>query len=243
MHSIKIASLEDDPHQINLFRDILTQAGYAFSGYADGRTFMAALGKEQFDLVLLDWHLPEITGEDTLRWIRATLGYHLPVIFVTSRSSEEDLVQGLRSGADDYLIKPVRRHELLARIDALLRRAGVQTTRTEDAPFEIAGYRIDPIERTVQLQDQTIVLPAKEFDLALLFFQNVGRLMSRDHITMAVWNREVPATSRTLATHLSNIRQKLQLRPENGVRLISSYALGYRLELTHHDNNDESTVS
>ena len=97
---------------------------------------------------------------------------------------------------------------------------------------QIADGVVKPDAGTIEIDGAPVALAPKEFDLALLFFRNIGRLMSRDVLAECVWNREIPATSRTLDTHLSNIRQKLQLRPEHGVRLSSSYALGYRLELT-----------
>ena len=104
------------------------------------------------------------------------------------------------------------------------------------------GPGVDPAARVITLDDVAITLAPKEFELALLFFRNIGRLMSRDVLAECVWNREIPATSRTLDTHLSNIRQKLQLRPQHGVRLTSSYALGYRLELVS-PTDDGQTLS
>ncbi|RAP59857.1 DNA-binding response regulator [Achromobacter sp. HZ01] len=227
---MKIASLEDDLDQARRIQQVLTTAGYSCASYQQSRDLLAALRTEHFDLVLLDWHLPDIDGDDVVRWLRANIGARIPVIFLTNRSSEDDLVEGLRAGADDYIVKPLRPQELLARVAALLRRSQISEPVREG--FEVARYRIEPGARTISLDGAPVALAPKEFDLALLFFRNIGRLMSRDVLAECVWNREIPATSRTLDTHLSNIRQKLQLRPEHGVRLSSSYALGYRLELT-----------
>ncbi len=226
---MKIASLEDDLDQARRIQHVLTAAGYTCSSFQQGRDLLAALRTEVFDLVLLDWNLPDIDGDDVVRWLRANMGYSMPVIFLTSRSQEDDLVEGLRAGADDYIVKPLRPLELLARVAALLRRS--QVAEPEEKAFSIANYRIEPSMRTISLNAVPITLAPKEFELALLFFRNMGRLLSRDVLSESVWNREIPATSRTLDTHLSNIRQKLQLRPEHGVRLTSSYALGYRLEI------------
>lgn len=226
---MKIASLEDDLDQARRIQHVLTAAGYTCSSYQQGRDLLAALRTEVFDLVLLDWNLPDIDGDDVVRWLRANMGYSVPVIFLTNRSQEDDLVEGLRAGADDYIVKPLRPLELLARVAALLRRS--QVAEPEEKAFSVASYRIEPSMRTISLNGVAITLAPKEFELALLFFRNMGRLLSRDVLSESVWNREIPATSRTLDTHLSNIRQKLQLRPENGVRLTSSYALGYRLEI------------
>ncbi len=226
---MKIASLEDDLDQARRIQQVLTAAGYACTSYHQSRDLLAALRTEAYDLVLLDWHLPDIDGDDVVRWLRTHIGARIPVIFLTNRSAEDDLVEGLRAGADDYIVKPMRPLELLARVAALLRRS--QITEPVDQTIEVARYRVDPAARVITLDDAAITLAPKEFELALLFFRNVGRLMSRDVLAECVWNREIPATSRTLDTHLSNIRQKLQLRPQHGVRLTSSYALGYRLEL------------
>ena len=218
---MKIASLEDDLDQARRIQQVLTTAGYSCASYQQSRDLLAALRTEHFDLVLLDWHLPDIDGDDVVRWLRANIGARIPVIFLTNRSSEDDLVEGLRAGADDYIVKPLRPQELLARVAALLRRSQISEPVREG--FEVARYRIEPGARTIFLDGAPVALAPKEFDLALLFFRNIGRLMSRDVLAECVWNREIPATSRTLDTHLSNIRQKLQLRPEHGVRLSSSY--------------------
>lgn len=226
---MKIASLEDDLDQARRIQQVLTSAGYTCTSYQQSGDLLAALRTEHFDLVLLDWQLPDMDGDDVLRWLRANIGARIPVIFLTNRSSEDDLVEGLRAGADDYIVKPLRPLELVARVAALLRRS--QMAQPANDAFEVARYRIEPAARAISLDGAAVSLAPKEFELALLFFRNVGRLMSRDVLAECVWNREIPATSRTLDTHLSNIRQKLQLRPEQGVRLTSSYALGYRLEL------------
>ena len=235
---MKIASLEDDLDQARRIQQVLSAAGYVCTSYHQSRDLLAALRAETFDLVLLDWHLPDIDGDDVVRWLRTHIGARIPVIFLTNRSAEDDLVEGLRAGADDYIVKPMRPLELLARVAALLRRS--QIAEPQDQTLEVARYRVDPAGRSISLDDIAIALAPKEFELALLFFRNVGRLMSRDVLAECVWNREIPATSRTLDTHLSNIRQKLQLRPQHGVRLTSSYALGYRLELVSPSEDGES---
>lgn len=228
---MNIASLEDDAAQGQLIETILTSGGYQCTLYTQGRDLLAALPKAKpFDLILLDWEVPDISGLDVLHWIRANNGYTVPVMFITSRTTEQDLVKGLQAGADDYMIKPIRTAELLARVAALLRRSNISYVN-EQQPFTCGAYQIDPTAGTIRLRGEEIELAPKEYELALLFFRNPGRLFSRDVISSSVWNRDIPATSRTLDTHLSNIRRKLQLHPEQGVLLTASYALGYRLEL------------
>ena len=226
---MNIASLEDDPIQAEFIRNSLTQAGYTCTIFSSGKALLSALAKpNDFQLLLLDWEVPDVSGLDVLHWVRSTLGYALPVLFLTSRSEEADLIQGLQAGADDYMKKPLREGELLARVQALLRRANPITQ--SNAPFDFGIYHIDPFNNKILLRGEEVILAPKEYELALLLFRNPGRLFSRDVLSTAVWNREIPATSRTLDTHLSNIRRKLELRPENGIKLNASYALGYRLE-------------
>lgn len=226
-----IASLEDDHAQGLLIQHTLEQAGYQCQLFVRGHDLLSALPRDNpFDLILLDWEVPDISGLDVLHWIRDNIGYTTPVMFITSRTNEQDLVTGLQAGADDYMIKPIRVAELEARVAALLRRSGAGTAN-EHRPFTCGAYHIDPRQCTITVNGEQPELAPKEYELALLFMRNPGRLFSRDVLSMSVWNRDIPATSRTLDTHLSNIRRKLSLRPENGVRLHASYALGYRLEL------------
>ena len=226
---MKIAILEDDLAQATQMVLAVKKMGYGCKHYSSGKELMSALrDPEMFDLLILDWELPEITGKDVLTWVRSNIGYSLPILFLTSRTSEEDLVEAIEAGADDYISKPYTTEALRVRVLSLLRRAN--PTDVDNTMLEIGPYQIDTQMRSVRLHDEVIALAPKEFDLAVLFFRNMGRLFSRDALSAAIWNREIPATSRTLDTHLSNVRQKLQIRPENGLRIVSSYALGYRLE-------------
>lgn len=235
---MNIASLEDEPGQAQLIRQVLIQAGHGCTSFSTGKALLAVLQKpHDFDMVLVDWEVPDIAGIEVVRWVRSNLGYELPVMFVTSRMLEEDLVEGLQAGADDYLVKPIRAGELLARVEALARRSAVSVPKTQKST-QVGPYEIDDTANTIRLHGVAVTLAPKEYELATLFLRNPWRLFSRDVLSSAVWNREIPPTSRTLDTHLSNIRQKLNLRPENGVRLTSSYALGYRLELI----SDESAA-
>ncbi|NYT83789.1 response regulator transcription factor [Alcaligenaceae bacterium] len=232
---MNIASLEDESVQARLIQQILSEAGHQCTIFSSGREMLSVLARgNDYDLLLLDWEIPDISGLDVLRWVRANLGHGLPIMMLTSRTLEEELVTGLQAGADDYMIKPIRKGELVARVHALLRRN--KPLPASEASFPCGPYEIDPANEAIRLDGQKVELAPKEYELALLLFRNPGRLFSRDVLSNSVWNREIPATSRTLDTHLSNIRRKLQLRPEHGVRLNSSYALGYRLELIDPDS-------
>ncbi|QAA94931.1 response regulator transcription factor [Pollutimonas thiosulfatoxidans] len=227
---MNIASLEDDFSEGRLIQQTLENAGYRCTVFPTSNELLSALRKTQgYDLLLLDWEMPDISGLDVLHWARGNFGPALPIMFLTSRTLEEDLVTGLRAGADDYMIKPIRQGELTARVEALLRRH--HGAPVQELAFRCAAYEIDPGALTISLRGRPVELTPKEYELALLLFRNPGRLFSRDVLSSNVWQRDIPATSRTLDTHLSNLRRKLQLEPQNGLRLNASYALGYRLEI------------
>lgn len=222
-----IGLLEDDPDQAALFRLWLESHGYATRHYPQAAEFRRKLGAESVDLLLLDWNLPDESGIDVLRALRGS-GAKLPVLFLTSRNEEEDIVAGLRAGADDYLSKPPKQGELLARVDALLRRVGFQGQTSEDE--DAAPYRVEVARRRVTLNGREIVLTEREFDLALFLFRRRGRVVSRDALLEGVWNIRGDVATRTVDTHVSRLRKKLELGGEHGWRLNAVYQHGYRLE-------------
>lgn len=222
-----IGLLEDDPDQAALFRLWLESHGYATRHYPQAAEFRRKLGAESVDLLLLDWNLPDESGIDVLRALRGS-GAKLPVLFLTSRNEEEDIVAGLRAGADDYLSKPPKQGELLARVDALLRRVGFQGQTSEDE--DAAPYRVEVARRRVTLNGREIVLTEREFDLALFLFRRRGRVVSRDALLEGVWNIRGDVATRTVDTHVSRLRKKLELSGEHGWKLNAVYQHGYRLE-------------
>lgn len=225
---MNIASVEDDPSQAELIQQILIDAGHECDSFSGGKAFLRAMRERAYDLLVMDWQLPDISGYEVVTHVRQQSGQYPPILFLTSRSLEEDIVTGLAGGADDYMIKPVRRGELVARVTALLRRSYPAAPVNDD--IMVGGYRIDPVARTVSLNGEEIDIAPREFDLALYLFRNMDRLLPRDVVEQAVWGRSLGAGSRTLDTHLSRVRIKLGLRPENGVRLSSVYSYGYRFE-------------
>jgi two-component system, OmpR family, response regulator RegX3 len=186
------------------------------------------MGRESYDLILLDWGIPDISGEEVLEWIRKNVKNPVPVMFVTARDEETDIVTALQKGADDYLVKPVRKLELLARVHALDRRAKKEFSSNEVLDFE--PFQIDSRERKIRRSGDEIELTLKEFDLAVFMFRHMGQLLSRGHILESIWGRNPDLNTRTVDTHVSRIRNKLALTPENGYKLSSVYFYGYRLE-------------
>ena len=224
---MRIAILEDDPDQLALLERWLADAGHDVHPYQSGRETMRHAGRESFDIFVLDWQVPDVSGPEVLAWVRNNVSKHVPVLFVTVRDSEEDIVFALENGADDYMIKPARKHELLARVNALLRRA---YPREEEALLSFPPFEIDTRRGEVRRAGAKIELTPKEFDLAVVLFRNIGRLLSRGHLQESVWGRSGDLATRTVDTHISQVRKKLDLRPETGFRVVPIYNYGYRLE-------------
>jgi DNA-binding response OmpR family regulator len=181
-----------------------------------------------FDLLILDWLLPDLNGDKVLLWVREHYGNDIPVIFVTSMDSESDIVYALETGADDYLVKPVKPLELLARITALGRRSGIDVEPR--GKTSIGNFDIEDTSQTIYSNGDPVSLTQKEFELSSYLLHNVGRLVSRDHLLESVWKRSPKVNTRTIDTHISRIRNKLNLNIENGWNLKAVYQHGYRLE-------------
>lgn len=226
---MRLALLEDDIDQAQALIGWLQGAGHQVQHFARLQACRQALRRESFDILILDWGLPDGNGIDLLAWLRdQDRGRHEPVIFTTARNSEADTVAALDAGADDYLVKPVRRLELLSRLDALWRRAG--SAPTAALALEHPPYRFDLEARRCEFAGEPVDLTEKEFAVAVFFFRNLGNLISRSHLLEAVWGLGAEVSTRTVDTHVSRLRVKLALRPENGYRLAAVYNFGYRLE-------------
>lgn len=224
---MRIAILEDEPDQAALVKSCLAGAEHDCHVFGAGRALIKAAGRESFDLFVLDWQVPDLSGEEVLRWVRKHVPQPVPVMFVTNRDSEQDIVSALEQGADDYMKKPISQKELLARVQSLLRRA---YPRPAVDTLEVGALHFDLKIREIRVSAKVVELTQKEFDLALFLCQNLGRLLSRGHIQEAVWGSTVEIPSRTMDTHVSRIRTKLNLRPEFGFKLTPIYNYGYRLE-------------
>ena len=215
----RILVVEDEQSINDLIEMNLTEAGYICECAYDGLQAADILERESFDLVLLDIMLPEVNGYELLDFIKP-MG--IPVIFITAKGSMEDKVRGLRLGADDYLVKPFEIVELLARVEAVLRRAG--KTQYE---IEVDDLTIDTRSHTVMRGSKPIQLTAKEFELLLLFIQNKNIALFRETIYERIWGGEYMGDSRTVDLHVQRLRKKLHW--EDKIKTI--YKVGYRLEI------------
>ena len=225
---MRIAYLEDDAAQADMVRHWLVEAGHSCTHQSSGRDFMSLLRRETFDLLVLDWEVPDMTGFAVLEELRAS-GNKVPVLFATQRDDETSIVGALSHGADDYMTKPVRQAELLARINALGRRSGVSSD-ADQTVFTLGPWEVNREKRQILVDGELARLTDKDFDLASYLFQNVGKLLSRAHLLEKVWGIMTPIESRTVDVHISRIRRSLQIRPERGYRIKTVYQHGYRLE-------------
>ena len=226
---MRIALLEDDPDQSEIVRLWLEEAEHNVVEFSRGGDFVRGVRRESFDLYLLDWMLPDISGLDVLCKLRGEHRDVTPVMLATVRQEERDIVRALESGADDYLVKPIRRRELVARVEAICRRSG--TAASDSESFDANPYTMDLKHKTALLRGEEIPLTHREFELAMFFFRHAGQAVSRAHILEAIWDIDnADVTTRTVDTHISRLRKKMQLNADNGWKLSAIYQHGYRLE-------------
>lgn len=228
MWRMRIAAVDDDETQLDEISRVIRGAGHICLPFPQVAPLLTTLRRESFDLLVIDWNMPETSGLELMQWIHEHLPLPPPILMLTSRSAERDVVTGLEAGADDYVIKPFQPDVLVARISALLRR--VTTTNRKDHIEVFDEYSFDTANEGVWVSGKPVPLTSKEFALALLLFRNIHRPLSRAHLLEMAWGRNPTLPTRTLDMHISRVRAKLDLRPERGFRLMPVYSFGYRLE-------------
>lgn len=220
---MNILIIEDDPAINNLIRVSLEDEGYscfcAFDGAEAAQMLEEYLEQNYYDLILLDIMLPKINGYELLEYIRPS---GVPVIFITAKTSVHDRIHGLKLGADDYIIKPFQIGELLARVEAVLRRFG-KTARK----LEIFDVILDLESREVWKNDQPVELTVKEFDLLVQLVRNKNVALQRRRLYELVWQEEFTGETRTLDTHIQRLRKKLGWE----TRIKTVFRIGYRLDV------------
>lgn len=227
----KILVIEDEPTLSRLLSYNLTQEGYDVKVVEHGGTGLQVAVDESFDLIMLDIMLPGLNGFEILSKLRDK-GNKTPVIILTARNAEDEVVQGLKHGADDYMTKPFGVAELLARVSAVLRRSTseeqMEFNTLEGKVVSVGDLKIYPDRYEVYLQGESISLRPKEFEVLLHLVQRPGMVITRDDLMNIVWGFDYIGGQRTVDVHVSSLRKKLELNQES-VRIDSIRGVGYKL--------------
>lgn len=225
--SKRILLVEDEPGLVLTLSDRLTNEGYQVEVARDGEAGLARALKDPFDLILLDVMLPRKNGFDVCRDLRQR-DINVPVLMLTARGQLVDKVVGLKLGADDYLTKPFEMMELLARIEALLRRAPTTTDSHPVETYRFGSVQIDFRRAEIENNGQKIELSAKEFQLLRYFIEHREATLSRDELLNEVWGYDAMPTTRTVDVHVAWLRQKLEPNPKHPQYILTIHGLGYK---------------
>jgi len=221
-----ILLVEDEAALSEPLAYLLKREGYDVTVAEDGPTALAEFDKDGADLILLDLMLPGIPGTEVCREIRTRSS--VPIIMLTAKDSEVDIVVGLELGADDYVTKPYSSRELLARIRAVLRRRVEAEEAIDDAILEAGSVRMDVDRHTVQVNGTEISMPLKEFELLELLLRNAGRVLTRGQLIDRVWGSDYFGDTKTLDVHIKRIRSRIEESPSEPAMLVTVRGLGYR---------------
>jgi len=221
----RILIVEDDPALLRGLKDNFVAQGYDVRTANDGKKALDALAKQPPDLLLLDLMLPRVNGYEICKTVRARQ-LDLPIIMLTAKGQEDDIVRGLELGADDYVTKPFGIRELLARVKAFLRR---QTPDTNEIAF--GEFRLDRTAHKLFRKGREVELTSKEFRLLEYFLQRAGRALTRDSILDAVWGNDVIVTDRSVDRCITTLRAKIETDPHNPEFIRTIRDIGYRFEM------------
>lgn len=231
---MRVAIADQDVRTTNCLKHFFEGMGYNAILFTSGGQLITQLQRDVFDLLILGWRLSDRAGLDVLQWASDNLPTVPLMIMTNSSGNKEDITAALHGGADDYMVLPLDPDIMQARIAALLRRSGGRGPSTS-ATQRFGRYCFGAKQASVELNDRKMELTAKEFALALLLFQNIGRGLSRAYLSQTIWNSVTGLPSRTLDMHVSRIRAKLQLEPTNGFGLVTIFGYGYRLDQCGED--------
>ncbi len=224
--AIRVLVADDEPAIRRALRPPLIELGFQVAEVSRGEEALQALRAGVYDAVLLDINMPGLGGIETLRRMRA-LAPKLPILMLTVRDREEDKVEALDLGADDYVTKPFSTRELVARIRAAVRRVRAPD-RPEDAPIEIGELRLDPVKHTVTKRGEAIHLTRKEFDILHCLMSRAGRVITYAKLLTAVWGADCREEVEYLRTFVRQLRKKIEDDPSNPVYLLTDVYVGYR---------------
>ncbi len=223
--------VDDEPTIVEVVARYMERAGYETLQAADGVEALELAESSDPDLIVLDVMLPKLDGLEVLRRLHERDGSPVPVILLTARGEESDRLVGLRRGADDYVVKPFSPAELVARVDAVLRRVSPPSSEPDGVPppIEVGELRIDPAMRTVTLEGEEVSLTQREFDLLAYLAAHPGQVFSRDQLMDAVWGFPFFTDTSTVTVHVRRLRAKLGDDPSEPRFIETVWGVGYRL--------------
>ncbi len=220
--------VDDEPTIGEILARYLERAGFDTRVALDGPRAIAMSAERRPDLVILDIMLPGIDGLEVMRRLHELHSPRPAVILLTAKGEESDRIMGLRRGADDYVVKPFSPGELVARVQAVLRRNSIETDDTQ--PLELEDLRIDPAARTVQAAGQAVTLTQREFDLLLFLARHPGQVFSRDRLMELVWRFAFYTDTSTVTVHIRRLRAKIEPEPDHPRFIQTVWGLGYRFQ-------------
>ena len=222
--------VEDEEAFIDALVVGLQREGFNVEVARDGAEALSRFEKVNPDIVLLDVMLPKVSGTDVCREIRKKS--QVPIIMVSAKGTEIDTVVGLEVGADDYIVKPYRIRELVARVRAALRRSAVGGESEHDSATRVTvgDISIDPDQHIVMVRGKLTKLPLKEFELLYVLMANAGRVLTRDTLIDRVWGSDYYGDTKTLDVHIKRLRSKIEVDPGNPVEILTIRGLGYKFE-------------
>ena len=223
-----ILIVEDEPSLSEPLAYLLGREGYDTLVVEDGREALVEFDRSSPDLVLLDLMLPGLPGTEVCRELRQRS--QVPIIMLTAKDSEIDIVVGLELGADDYVTKPYKSRELLARIRAALRRRAEEPDFADPSIVEAGAVKMDVDRHTVEVDGELVAMPLKEFELLEVLLRNAGRVLTRGQLIDRVWGSDYFGDTKTLDVHIKRIRSKIEPHPSEPVRLVTVRGLGYRFD-------------
>ena len=224
----KILIVEDEDSVLDPLELLLSKEGFSIETARNGREGLDKFWKASPDLVLLDIMLPEVSGTEVCRQIRAKS--NVPIIMLTAKDTEVDKVVGLELGADDYIVKPYSKAELVARIKAVLRRGLSEHTSSEGGVITAGPVSIDVDRHAVSIGGENISLPLKEFELLEFLVRNSGRVLTRTQLIDRVWGSDYFGDTKTLDVHVKRLRAKIEKDPANPTYIQTIRGLGYKFE-------------
>jgi two-component system response regulator RegX3 len=224
----RILIVEDESSLNEPLAFLLKREGYETAIAETGTDAVEQFERDGADLILLDLMLPEMPGTEVCKRIRATST--VPIIMLTAKDSEVDIIVGLELGADDYVTKPYSTRELLARVRAVLRRSEVDSEDEDESIVQVGDIRMDIDRHTVLVRGNLTQMPLKEFELLEYLMRNAGRVLTRSQLIDRVWGPDYYGDTKTLDVHIKRIRSRIEVTPSSPKLLVTVRGLGYRFE-------------